>query len=254
MTFSFIASLPTTFLGHRPVHNAVKSITKTWIEATILWKIWNMWHLLKTWSISMPIGGVKCPNLACKCLYLDVHLVGVKMNGFGTSRWQMLPISLEYMCQASPDAPEVWANMPVVMSSASRSPMNHFNSQVKSGDLSIWKVYYERGLSGWNEPGWTVAVDDLFTLVAYIFLGPAAANPTKKSGHHELKPCNNCEGKSRMSPVPLRSISTRVEALAQLPGKVYGPVDLEMFRGKNVDIMRHAYIVSCGRAVERFVH
>lgn len=56
-----------------------------------------------------------------------------------------------------------------------------------------------------------------------------------------------------MSPAPLRSISTRVEALAQLSGKVCGPVDLEMFRGKNVDIMRHAYIVSCGRAVERFV-
>ena len=56
-----------------------------------------------------------------------------------------------------------------------------------------------------------------------------------------------------MSPAPLRRISTRVEALAQLSGKVCGPVDLEMFRGKNMDIMRHAYIVSCGRAVERFV-
>ena len=90
-------------------------------------------------------------------------------------------------------------------------------------------------------------------LVAYTFLGPAAANPTKKSGHHELNLIDNCKGKSRMSPAPWRSISTRVEALAQLPGKVCGPVDLEMFQGKNVDIMRRTYSVSCGRAVERLV-
>ena len=42
--------------------------------------------LLKIKGISMPIGGMNFPSRAMRNLYLDVLVLGVKMNGFGTSR------------------------------------------------------------------------------------------------------------------------------------------------------------------------
>ena len=68
--FTFIASLPTIFLGHHPAHSIAKSITKTWIPGNnhmenleYVTPSQNMWHFYANRGYQLSRPGMQKPVL-----------------------------------------------------------------------------------------------------------------------------------------------------------------------------------------------